>query len=84
MVSWLVQYLSKDPGPNFNNGPGNNSPECLFQFPRTFQFWNAEKDYHSLYYRRPFDFTIFPPKCYEASIKRAQSANKNCLKKAEK
>ena len=51
----------------------------IMPLPRPFQSWNAEENYHSLHYRRPFDFTIFPPKCYEASFKRSQSVNKNRL-----
>ena len=74
------------PRPDFNNSPGDNSnsgrtlapdvyssPIQKWPFPWPFQSWNAEEDYHSLYYHRPFDFTIFPSKCYEASFKRAQS-----------
>ena len=75
MVSWWVQYLAKSLRPDFNNGPRDNldsgrilAPAFVrVQFkkrplPRPFQSCNAEEDYHSLHYRRPFDLTIFPAK----------------------
>ena len=39
MVFWLLQYLAQRPGPDFNNGSGDNSncgcilgPQHLFEF----------------------------------------------------
>ena len=58
MVSWLVKYLAKGPSPSSNNHPL-----------KPFESWNAEDDYHFLYYRRPLISPYFPPICYEASFK---------------
>ena len=89
MVSWWVQYLDKSPRSDLNNGQRDNLDNGRILAPSIYpspigittppKSCNAEEDYHSWHYRRPFDFTIFPPKCYEASFKRAQSVNKNCL-----
>ena len=74
MAQGITQIVAAFGPQRLFDSNSNNDPS-----PRPFQSWNAKEDYHSLYYGRPFDFTIFPPKCSEASFKRAQSVNKNCL-----
>ena len=91
MVCWWVPYLAKGPRPDFNNGPGDYSscgriPPCrLFESDLN----NGPSPGHSnlgMLKKITPAFTIaallislfFPPKCYEASFKRAQNFDKNC------
>ena len=85
--------LAKDPRPNFNNGPGNNSNSgrifvaSVYSSPirimapppghsnlRTLMKITTACTIAALLISR-----FSPPKCSEASFKRAQSVNKNCL-----
>ena len=51
----------------------------LWPFARPFQSWNAEEDCHSLHYRRPVDFTIFPQNALRRALSELKMFNKNCL-----
>ena len=75
MVFWWVQYLAKGSRPDFNSGPGNNSksgrmsvpgvyssPIRIMAPPQAIPILECWRRLPRLYYRRPFDFTIFPAK----------------------
>ena len=89
MVSLWVQYLAKGPRPDFNNGPLNNSNSGRISVPSV--HWSLIRIMAPLQaipilecWRRLPQLALSPPfwfpaKCYEASFKRAQNVNKNCL-----
>ena len=82
MVSYWVQYLARGPGltsimARDNSNSGRILAPSVYSNPiRIMAPPQAEEDYHSLHYRRPFDFTIFHR---QNAMRRAFSVNKNCL-----